>query len=282
MLPADDRNAVGMVHEERGPGHLGKLGTGLVVDPAAPLLQDHVALRQDDLVGQDQVGHAIRLVLHHEFEAVTGDGLEVAGEVVAGEGILAAAVAGDQVGELAGLGGLGALEQQVLEEMRQARLAPLLVSGPDPVPDHVVHDRRAPVGHHDHLKAVVEGEAFGFEDAGLDGPGKSEQERGQASQDAEPPERGKACHDTSGRAIRPAPTQAAHRRDISVSRSPRNSRTSLAAEACAKVNAGQRPRNENGSGQNGPSRETCSVSPGARPGHAISRRRLPGGRVDAA
>ena len=53
----------------------------------------------------------------------------------------------------------GALEHQMLEEMRQARLAGRAVGGADLVPDPVGDHRRAVVGHHHHLHAVVEREA---------------------------------------------------------------------------------------------------------------------------
>src|SRR3546814_18435528 len=79
-----------------------------------------------------------------------------AGVVPGGEGVLAPAVGGDDLRELARRQPLGALEHQVLEEVRQAGLAGLLVGGADAVPHRVVHDRRPAAPHDHHLQAVVE------------------------------------------------------------------------------------------------------------------------------
>ena len=53
---------------------------------------------------------------------------------------------------------LGALEHQVLEEMRDAGLAERIVRRAVAVPDHVGDDRHAAIGDDDDLEAVVEGE----------------------------------------------------------------------------------------------------------------------------
>ena len=52
----------------------------------------------------------------------------------------------------------GALEHQVFEEMREPRFAGRLVGGADLVPDHVRHDRRAMIRHHDDFEPVGERE----------------------------------------------------------------------------------------------------------------------------
>src|SRR3546814_1223584 len=70
--------------------------------------------------------------------------------------MLTPAVGGDDVGELARLQSLGALEHQMLEKVREPRFAGLLVGGADAVPHGVVHDRRAAVHYHHDLQAVVE------------------------------------------------------------------------------------------------------------------------------
>ena len=101
-------------------------------------------------------------------QPVLGDHLEVGGEVVAGDRVVVAAVPGHDLRELAGRDPLGALEHQVLEEVRQARLADRAVGRADPVPEPVRHHRCPPVRDHDHLEPVVEREAFRVEQGGRD------------------------------------------------------------------------------------------------------------------
>jgi hypothetical protein len=127
-----------------------------------------------------QVGHAVGLVLHDDLEAVAGHGLVVAGEVVAGEGVLAPAVERDDMGELARTQLVRALEHQVLEEVGVARFPGRLIGGADLVPDHVGDDGRTAVGDHHYLQAVVEGKGLGIEDPRI-GPVLSQ--GGQARQD---------------------------------------------------------------------------------------------------
>jgi hypothetical protein len=81
MLPADGRLAIGAVQVEGGIGHLAELGGGVVLDPLAPLLQHHVALRQHHLVGKEQIRHAIGFKTHHQLEPVGRHGLKERGVV---------------------------------------------------------------------------------------------------------------------------------------------------------------------------------------------------------
>ncbi len=94
-------------------------------------------------------------------ELLARHALEVAGVVGRGEGVLVAADAQHGLRELAGRVLGGALEHQMLEEMRQPRFAGRLVGRADLVPDHLRHDRRAVIGDHHHLQPVVEREAGG-------------------------------------------------------------------------------------------------------------------------
>ncbi len=73
-----------------------------------------------------------------------------------GEGVLAAAVAVDEVVGGAGREPLGALEHRVLEEVGKAGLAGHFVAGTDLVPQHVGDDRQPVVGHQHRLEAIVE------------------------------------------------------------------------------------------------------------------------------
>jgi hypothetical protein len=180
VLPADHRQPVGVVQPLRRRDLLAQDRGGLVLDPLPPLLQDHVALRVDVLVGEAQVRHPVRLHPHDQGQAVLRDHLEVGGEVVAGDGVVVAAVPGHDLRELAGRDLLRALEHQVLEEVRQAGLRLRAVGGADPVPEPVRHDRRPAVRHDDDLEAVVEREGLRVEQrrGDLQGPALGQAARG--------------------------------------------------------------------------------------------------------
>ncbi len=130
------------------------------------LFEHHLAFRRHLRVGQHQMGHPVGFQRHHQFETVLGDVLVVAGVVVRGEGVLLTAVARDQLGELAGGVGGGALEHQVLEQVGDAAATHRIVAAADLVPDHVGDDRHPMVGNHHHLHPVVEGEGLGTEHLG--------------------------------------------------------------------------------------------------------------------
>jgi hypothetical protein len=117
---------------------------------------------------------------HDQGQAVLRDHLEVGGEVVAGDGVVVAAVPGHDLRELAGGHLLRALEHQVLEEVRQAGLRLRAVGGADPVPEPVRHDRGPAVRHHDDLQPVVEREGLRVEQrrGDLEGPALVQARRG--------------------------------------------------------------------------------------------------------
>ncbi len=161
-LEADDRDAVGMVlAPEAGLHALAETGARVVVDALAPLLQHHVALGQDDGIGEDEAGHAVGLEVHHGRQLVRDDALEIAGVVIGGEGVLLAA--GRRHGAREDRSGIAlrALEHQVLEEMGEARLALLLVGRADPVPQHVGDHGDPMVGNGDGLQSIGEDMAIG-------------------------------------------------------------------------------------------------------------------------
>ncbi len=95
-------------------------------------------------------------MLHDGAEPVLGDALEVARDVVAGEGVVLAAEAGDDLRELAERDLVRRLEHQVLEEVGDARDALGLVGGADLVPDHVRDDGCAVIRDHHDVDAVGE------------------------------------------------------------------------------------------------------------------------------
>ena len=156
--PADHRHAVRVVEVERRRHLLGKQRAGVVVGALAALLQDHLALGLDRVLRQHQVAHPVGLHRHHRLEPVGGDALEIGGVVARGEGVVLPAVLGDDLGERAFGDGLGALEHQVLEEMRDAGGALRLIRRADPIPHHMRHHRGAVILDHHRLHAVAERE----------------------------------------------------------------------------------------------------------------------------
>ena len=158
VAPADDRNAVGVVSEQRRLHRLAELRAGVGVAMHPPLLEHDVPLGGDDFVGQHEPGHPVGLERHAGLEVLFGDLLEIGGEIIAGEGVLLAADLGDEFGEFALGMGLGALEHQMFEKMGDARLARRIVGGAVAIPDHMRDDRRAVVGNDDDLEAVFQSE----------------------------------------------------------------------------------------------------------------------------
>ena len=146
------------VLEKRSADRLSELRTGIVVGAHAALLEDHLALGQERFVRQDEVRHAVGLVIHHQPEMLLGDGLVIDRVVRRGEGVLAAADIIDLGREFACRMGAGPLEHQVFEEVGDPRFSRLLVGRPGLVPDHVGDGRRAVVGNDDDLQAVPESE----------------------------------------------------------------------------------------------------------------------------
>ena len=156
--PADHRAAVRVVIEQRGVAFLGKQGSGIAVHALRPFLQNHLPFGLPVILADAQVGHPVGLHLHHQRQAVRGDALEIGGVVIAGEGVVHAAIGGHGLGQLARLQFFGALEHQVFQVMRDPRLAGRLVRRSDPVPNHLDHHRGAVILDHDGFKAVGQGE----------------------------------------------------------------------------------------------------------------------------
>ena len=147
-----------MIEIERGVDLFGQPGARVVGDALVLLFEHDLELGRHRFIGQHQTGHAVGLELHQHLEILFRDALEIAGVVLGGESVFLAADEGHRLRELADRILGGALEQQMLEEMGEARLAGRLVRGADLVPDHVGDDRRAPVRHHHDFEAVGERE----------------------------------------------------------------------------------------------------------------------------
>jgi hypothetical protein len=161
VVPADHGAAIGVVEVQRGHDLFGQPRLRIVGNPHVVFLEHDVALRQHVLILQDQAGHAVGLELHHLGQLFARHALEVAGVVERGEGILVAADPKHGLGEFAGWMPGRALEHQMFEKVRQARLAGGLVGGADLVPDHFGDDRCAVIGDHHDVQAVAKRKAGG-------------------------------------------------------------------------------------------------------------------------
>ena len=143
-----------MAGEERRLQRFVELRRRIVLDAHAALLEHHLALGPDNLVGKQKIGHAVRLEAHERLEMLASDALEIGGVVVARERVLLPAEVRDEIGELALRMLLRALEHQMLEEMRDAGLSHRIVRRAVLVPDHMGDDRRAAILDRDDLHAV--------------------------------------------------------------------------------------------------------------------------------
>ena len=159
-----------MMHEERSRHRLRELCGRIRLDAHAALFKHHVALGSDDGFLQQEVRHAVGLELHHRLEILARDALEIGRVVERGEGVLLTAEARDHLRELARRVLLRALEHQMLEKMRDARLPERIVCRTVAIPDHVSDDGNAAIGDDDDVKTVVEGEGRQARTAALRSP----------------------------------------------------------------------------------------------------------------
>ena len=132
---------------------------GLGEDALAQLLLDHGALGREHRLVDHQRAHAVGLGEQQALEVVGRHDLVVGGDVVGGEGVVAAAhVLGEAVEGLVGQVARG-LEHQVLEQVREARAALGVVLRAHPVPDLEGDVGGGGVAQREHLQAVGQGAA---------------------------------------------------------------------------------------------------------------------------
>ena len=194
-----------MVDEEGGLELLREPVSRHVVGALAALFQDHAAFRGGEGVGEVEIDHAVRLHGHHQFQPVAGDVLEVDRVVVGGEGVVATAVAGDDLGKLAGCHLLRALEHHVLKIVGDPRLGGWAVVAADLVPQHMTDYRHPVIGDHHHLQPVGEGEALGKIEALGGGRHRCQRREGKRESSQQPEaERGGHGRASFGRWLPPA------------------------------------------------------------------------------
>ena len=158
MAPADDRHAVAMVEVLRRHGLFAEQRLGRVFGPLVAFLDDDLAFGQDVGLGEADIAHPVCFHRHHQRQPVSGDALEIGGVIEAGEGVVGAAVFGDDLGQLSAFQVVGGLEQQVFQEMRHARGAGRLVRRSGAIPDHVDDDGGAMILDHHDVHAVIKRE----------------------------------------------------------------------------------------------------------------------------
>lgn len=112
-----------MVEIERGHDLLVQPRIRIVGDAHVVLFEHDVALGQHVLVLEDEARHAVGLELHHGRQLLFRHTLVVIGVVDRGRGVLVAADAKHGLGEFSGRMLRGALEHQVLEEVREPGFA---------------------------------------------------------------------------------------------------------------------------------------------------------------
>ena len=92
MAPTDDRLPVAVVQILHRPQLLPEQGHRVIVGALAALLQDHLALSGNILLAEAEIGHPVAFHLHHQLQPVGCDALEIGRVVVAGEGVVLAAI----------------------------------------------------------------------------------------------------------------------------------------------------------------------------------------------
>ena len=136
---------------------------GLVFDALTALVADDVLLVGKGCGGNllEQVPHAIRLEPQREFDLVGRDGLEVVGAIEIRRAVqIAGAGAFQQLDVLIRGNVLRALKHHVLEQMRKAGAAGLLVGGADVIPEVDGDERQPVVLRQDHPQPIRQRERF--------------------------------------------------------------------------------------------------------------------------
>jgi len=154
--PADHRPVIGMGHDRRGAHGLVEQAGVVVLHAHAAFGGDHSALGFEHLGIEDESLHAVSLNGHHLFEGRDGKPVGVGGHVIAGIGVVGAAVELHDLVELAGTGLGRAVEHHVLDEMGDPGQPRPLVARADTVKGIVGDVGDGMVLEEEDLEAVVE------------------------------------------------------------------------------------------------------------------------------
>ena len=151
---ADRRPVVGVLGVGERAELLDRLADRIVVDAQALLLLDDVALGVDRRRKELEVPHPLGLQLQREADVRGRHRVVVGGQVLGGEGVDLAADLLEQARVLLGRHVRRPLEHHVLEHVRDAADADVLVLGSDVIEDLHRRDRRLVVGEEQHLEPV--------------------------------------------------------------------------------------------------------------------------------
>ncbi len=133
---ADARTAIGVVLiDGLGREQAEQTAIGAGQNPLAVFLLHHVALGGEVSLVDDQGAHAVGLGEQDALQVVGRDDLVIGGHVIGGEGVVEAADVLGQTIERLGRHVLRRLEQQVFEQVGEARTARRIVLGPHAIPD---------------------------------------------------------------------------------------------------------------------------------------------------
>jgi hypothetical protein len=154
--PADHRIAIGRGVVGGGAETLIGQGLRIVVGAGAPFFLDDFQLLEEFLLAELEVAHPLGFQLEGDLQPVAGEILIVGRVVAPGEGVLLTAVLGDDARELPRRQTLGALEHHVLQDVRDAGDAAVLIARSDAIPDLRGQDGGAMIGLDQDLESVVE------------------------------------------------------------------------------------------------------------------------------
>jgi hypothetical protein len=159
LFGAEDRNSVGMAGEQFRL-HRELEGVPRLVAVHRQLLEDHLTFAVDLRRIEGQRRHPVALDGERLLPAIGGEREVVGGEIVAGEGVVAAAEALGPAVDLARTVTRRPLEHHVLEEVRRAALAGTFVAPADAIEQDGSHDRRLAIGDQADLEPAREMQAF--------------------------------------------------------------------------------------------------------------------------
>ncbi len=158
MTPADDRHAIAVIQVLRRHALFPEQGLRRIFGALIAFLDDDFAFGQNVGFGQADVAHPVGLHRHHQAQTIGGNPLEISGVIMAGKGVVGAAVFRHGFGQFTAGQCVGGLEQQVFQKMGHTGCAGRFIRGPGPIPDHVHHDGGAVVFDHHDLHSVVQRE----------------------------------------------------------------------------------------------------------------------------
>ncbi len=152
---AADRQMMVSVHREgRGAKILLDRTVGLIIHAHAPLFFDHLPLGFEIRLVHVEAAHAVGFEPQHALEIIAGEGFEELRGVVFRFGVVVSADGFDDARMFVRPHVRRAFEHQVLEEVREARVAGQLVFSADVIPNLKVNHRHGVIFEQNHVQTV--------------------------------------------------------------------------------------------------------------------------------